>query len=209
MSAGTGVHWALGASARDDQTRDDPRVFAAPAASRSGGDRDLSTLVARHLGAAPEPVAVEPRDMALLTYTSGTTGPPKGAVNTHDNVLAAARSYAAWVGLGPGDVVLAVAPLFHITGAVINATMSLIDDTTLVLTHRFQPDVVVDAIAEHGVTFTIGSITAFHALAASPLASREASPRCGVSTRVARQSRPPPSSGSRRGSATTSIRCTG
>jgi long-chain acyl-CoA synthetase len=174
VAAGTGVRWVLGSSARDLQTREDPRVFAGGAPARPDAYRDLAALVARHLGSTPEPVPLDPGDLALLTYTSGTTGPPKGAVNTHGNVLAAARSYAAWVGLGPGDVVLAVAPLFHITGAVINATMALLDDTTLVLTHRFHPDVVVDAIAEHRVTFTIGSITAFHALAASPRASREA-----------------------------------
>ncbi len=178
VAAGTEVRWTLASSARAHQTRHDPRIFSGTAASTASagaaGDRHLGTLVDRNLGVAPEPVPLDPGDMALLTYTSGTTGPPKGAVNTHANVLAAARSYAEWVELGASDVVLAVAPMFHITGAVINATMALVGGATLVLTHRFHPDVVVDAIAEHGVTFTIGSITAFHALAASPRADREA-----------------------------------
>jgi long-chain acyl-CoA synthetase len=187
-AAGTAVRWALASSARAHQTRDDPRVLTAtepvadPVADpvTDPGAVDLDALVARHAGAVPEPVEVRPEDLALLTYTSGTTGPPKGAENTHANVLAAARGYADWVDLGPDDVVLAVAPLFHITGAVINATMALLEGATLVLAHRFHPEVVLDAIVEHGVTFTIGSITAFNALAASPRADRQAfaSVRC-------------------------------
>jgi long-chain acyl-CoA synthetase len=58
--------------------------------------------------------------------------------------------------------------MFHITGMVLNAGLSLLSDTTLVLTHRFHPSVVVEAIREHGVTFTIGSITAFNALLGLP-----------------------------------------
>lgn len=57
-------------------------------------------------------------DSALLTYTSGTTGPSKGAIGTHRNVLSVAEGYGQWMSLGEGDVMLAIAPLFHITGAV-------------------------------------------------------------------------------------------
>jgi long-chain acyl-CoA synthetase len=171
-TAGTSVRWLLSSSAKDHQTRDDPRVFPAARPAAPAPSSDLGELVRRFAGRTPQPVELAPHDLALLTYTSGTTGPPKGAVNTHGNVLAAARSYADWVRLQDDDVVLAIAPLFHITGAVINATMALLCPTTLVLAHRFQPEVVLDAVVEHGVTFTIGSITAFHALAASPRADR-------------------------------------
>ena len=163
---GSTVAWLLSSSALYLQTRDDQRAFTG--LSRTGTGEDLTALIAGFRGRTPEPVEPDPGDMALLTYTSGTTGPPKGAMNTHANVLAAAGSYASWVSLAPGDVVLAIAPMFHITGAVINATLSLLHDTTLVLVGRFRPDVVLDAFAEHGVTFTIGSITAFNALAALP-----------------------------------------
>ena len=56
--------------------------------------------------------------VAFLTYTSGTTGVPKGAMNTHGNVVFNAQAYRDWIELTPDDVVLGVAPLFHITGLV-------------------------------------------------------------------------------------------
>jgi long-chain acyl-CoA synthetase len=110
--------------------------------------------------------------VALLTYTSGTTGPPKGAMNTHGNLLAVCSSYAAWIDLKPGDAVFAMAPLFHITGAVINATIAMLHDAVLVMANRFHPAVAIEAFVEHGVTFTIGSITAFNAIYQLPNASR-------------------------------------
>ena len=111
--------------------------------------------------------------MALLTYTSGTTGPPKGAMNTHGNLLAVTGTYAAWIELRPGDAVYAMAPLFHITGAVINAAIAMLHDCTLVMTNRFHSEVAIEAFVEHGVTFTIGSITAFNAIHQLPHASKE------------------------------------
>src|SRR3546814_4219138 len=64
----------------------------------------------------PEKVDLSPEDLAYLPYTSGTTGPPKGSMNTHSNVVFAAQIYRDWLGLSPGGAMFAVAPLFHITG---------------------------------------------------------------------------------------------
>ncbi|QIZ38023.1 class I adenylate-forming enzyme family protein [Saccharopolyspora sp. ASAGF58] len=152
--AGTSVSWFITA-----QERQETADITADA---------LDAILDRRSGSRPAPVEVGPDDIALLTYTSGTTGPPKGAMNTHRNVLAAVDSYAALLSLDETDVVLAVAPIFHITGAVINATISLLTGCQLVLIDRFRPDVAVSAIAEHGVTFAIGSITAFNAIDALP-----------------------------------------
>ncbi|MDV8002621.1 class I adenylate-forming enzyme family protein [Rhodococcus sp. IEGM 1408] len=162
--AGTDTAWILSTSERDLQTRDDPRAFAGDEPNDVSEDGDLLALMREYDGRSPEPVTATPGDLALLTYTSGTTGPPKGAMNSHANVVAVARSFADFVGVVPGDVVLAIAPLFHITGAVINATLALLADTTLVFAGRFRPGVVLDAFREHGVTYTIGSITAYNAL---------------------------------------------
>lgn len=162
--AGTSVEWILSTSERDLQGRDDPRVFGDRAHAEPSADGDLVDLLQRYAGRTPAPAEVSSDDLALLTYTSGTTGPPKGAMNSHGNVVAVARSFADFVDIEPGDVVLAIAPLFHITGAVINATLGLICDTTLVFAGRFRPEVVLDAFLEHRVTYTIGSITAYNAL---------------------------------------------
>ncbi|QZE27161.1 class I adenylate-forming enzyme family protein [Brevibacterium casei] len=107
-------------------------------------------------------------DPGLLTYTSGTTGPAKGSVATHWNLLSVAQTCGQWFGLGEGDVMLAVAPLFHITGAVACATTSLIHPIVLDFVGRPDAEKIVTAIREDGVTVTIGSITVFNALLEHP-----------------------------------------
>ena len=162
--SGTSVEWILSTSERDLQTRNDPRVFASDETVAPSADGDLVALMREYEGRSPTAAEVTPDDLALLTYTSGTTGPPKGAMNSHANVLAVARSFADFVDVVRGDVVLAIAPLFHITGAVINAVLALVVDAELVFAGRFRPEVMLDAFREHRVTFTIGSITAYNAL---------------------------------------------
>lgn len=167
--AGTAATWVIGASDRAFQTRDDPRVI--PADEPAPPD-ELGELIKANEGQAPRPVEIGPDDTAFITYTSGTTGPPKGALNSHANFLHSAGNYAEWVDLQPGDVVFAIAPLFHITGITLNLGISLLTDTTLVLAGRFNAAVTLDAFAEHGVTFTIGSITAFNAFFTVPGAGK-------------------------------------
>lgn len=170
---GSTVQWMVSTTPLAFQTRNDPRVFGAEARRLTPAEYDLEELIDEFRGVRPAPLAPTRDEVALLTYTSGTTGPPKGAMNTHGNLLAVTTTYAAWIELRPGDAVFAMAPLFHITGAVINATIALLHDAVLVMTNRFNPEVAIDAFVEHGVTFTIGSITAFNAIDQLPQATRE------------------------------------
>ncbi|MFD7456404.1 MULTISPECIES: class I adenylate-forming enzyme family protein [unclassified Streptomyces] len=171
--AGSTVRWLISTSALDYQSRNDPRVFATTERLAPAPDGDLVALIGEFEGRSPSPVELTRDDVAFLTYTSGTTGPPKGAMNTHGNVLSVVATCSSWMGVSDGDVVLAMAPLFHITGAVVNATISLLTDTTLVLAGRFHPEVALEAFAEHGVTYTIGSITAYNAIYELPQAGPE------------------------------------
>ncbi|MGX1507902.1 UNVERIFIED_CONTAM: long-chain acyl-CoA synthetase [Streptomyces graminofaciens] len=171
--AGSTVRWLISTSALDYQSRNDPRVFATTERHAPAPDGDLVALMGEFEGRSPSPVELTRDDVAFLTYTSGTTGPPKGAMNTHGNVLSVVATCASGMGVSDGDVVFAVAPLFHITGAVVNATISLLTDTTLVLAGRFHPEVALEAFAEHGVTYTIGSITAYNAIYELPQAGPE------------------------------------
>jgi long-chain acyl-CoA synthetase len=77
-------------------------------------------------------------DPALLMYTSGTTGMPKGAVLTHRNVLAAARSVAAWHRLTPADRCLSSLPLYHINGQVIATVTPFVSGGSFITPHRFS-----------------------------------------------------------------------
>ncbi|EME55342.1 long-chain-fatty-acid--CoA ligase [Rhodococcus ruber BKS 20-38] len=162
------VRWIVSTSDLDFQSRDDARVFPTTDRAVAAPDGDLVELIEQYRGRRPSPVEITGDDVALLAYTSGTTGPPKGAMNSHANVLAVATTFGSFVGLTDGDVVFAVAPLFHITGAVINATLALVHRTTLVFANRFNAEVALEALVEHKVTFTIGSITVFNALYETP-----------------------------------------
>ncbi|WP_410872757.1 class I adenylate-forming enzyme family protein [Nocardia sp. A7] len=173
---GTTVGWVLGTAESDLQSRDDPRVFKPDASGDHRTDSahtDLLTLAHEYVGRKPASVQVRGEDLAFLAYTSGTTGPPKGAMNSHANVRAVTTGFAELAGIAPGDVVFALAPLFHITGAVVIGALALTERTSLVFTGRFDTDVVVDALREHGVTYTIGSITAFNAMMNSEYATAE------------------------------------
>ncbi|HEY2220489.1 AMP-binding protein [Actinomycetospora sp.] len=155
------------------QTRQDPRLFGGMARSRAAGTEDLTEVLAATRGREPAPVEFDGDDVAFLGYTSGTTGPPKGAMNTHRNVVFNAQTYRDWIQLTPQDSVLGVAPLFHITGVVGHLAIALLLPAPLVLAYRFDPAVMLDAIREHRPTFSIGSITVFIALMNAEGAQRE------------------------------------
>ena len=109
---------------------------------------------------------------AVLTYTSGTTGPPKGAINTHANVVFACRFCEYWAELDDADVILGIAPLFHITGLVDHMGPSITTGAALVLGYRFEVNLIADLIEHYRPTFTVGAITAFIALMTDPSAKK-------------------------------------
>jgi long-chain acyl-CoA synthetase len=112
--------------------------------------------------------AVGPDAVCALGYTSGTTGAPKGAMGTHGNFVYNAEVYRTWLRLGDTDVVLGVAPLFHITGMVAHLAVAAVSGIPLVLFHRFDPVQAFRAIARWRPTMTVGAITAFVALLNHP-----------------------------------------
>ncbi len=83
-----------------------------------------------------EPVQAD--DVALLMYTSGTTGTPKGALLTHRNLVAAGRAVAAWHGLTPEDRCLSSLPLYHINGQVIATVTPFVSGGSVIAPHRFS-----------------------------------------------------------------------
>ncbi|MGB6039985.1 MAG: AMP-binding protein [Gordonia sp. (in: high G+C Gram-positive bacteria)] len=164
----TSVHTVVTCSPLDMQDRNDARLFADYHAVRTDGTLDLGELIAAGGGnSLPDP-QLTPDDVAVLAYTSGTTGDPKGAMNTHGNFVFNAQVYREWTGLKPGEPVLGIAPLFHISGLVGHIMFAMLMKSPLVLAHRFEPSVMLDAVKEYRPVFTIGAITALNALAAAP-----------------------------------------
>ncbi|MBW8805374.1 MAG: AMP-binding protein, partial [Catenulisporales bacterium] len=96
-----------------------------------------------------EQVTVDPaRDLAVLQYTGGTTGRPKGAMLTHRNLVANAHQVRAWdPNARPGkESVLCVLPLFHVYGLMLCVVTGVLLAGTLVLLPTFDPELVLDAV---------------------------------------------------------------
>ena len=145
-----------------------PPLLEASRRDRCEGKLDLVALLEEHAGERPPDVGLSPDDLALLCYTSGTTGSPKGAMNTHANVVFNSEANRAWMQLGADDVIFGLAPLFHITGLIAQLTLALSGPIPLVLFYRFDPETAAQLIAHHRATFTLGAITAFIAMMNSP-----------------------------------------
>lgn len=111
------------------------------------------------VAAAPLPATVakpETDDLAIIQYTSGTTGTPKGASLTHRNLLSNAAQSRAWVPSirrGEGCVVYAVLPMFHAYGLTLCLTFAMSMGARLVLFPRFDPDMVLAVTKKHPATF--------------------------------------------------------
>ncbi|MEW2415647.1 AMP-binding protein [Streptomyces sp. NPDC046866] len=171
-AAGTAVRAALTAADADFQTRDDVRVLPPGREPRAPDAADLATVARRGLPAPPDP-ALTPADTALISYTSGTSGTPKGAMNPHGALTHNAQRQVAGHPLAEGAGYFALAPLFHITGMVCELAACFANAGTLVLAHRFDAGVVLDAFLEHRPAYTVGPATAFMALAAHPAATAD------------------------------------
>jgi long-chain acyl-CoA synthetase len=155
-------------SALDWQQSADPRVLPQLRIPTPPGTEDLKSLIAQYDGELLEKVLISPDDVAVITYTSGTTGAPKGAMNTHRNVATGGTAYRDWFGLDHEDVILGVAPLFHVTGLTGHIAAAIAARAALVLSYRFDIGVTLDMIRTHKPTFTVGAITVFIALANAP-----------------------------------------
>ncbi len=110
---------------------------------------------------------VEPEDPALIVFTSGTTGVPKGAVLSHRNLLASVESVrTAWRWV-PDDRLVHCLPVFHAHGLCVGAYGTLLAGASAVLLPGFDPGRMLDAAAEHTATLFFGVPTMYHRLAAS------------------------------------------
>jgi long-chain acyl-CoA synthetase len=113
----------------------------------------------------PKPTA---EDLAYLVYTSGTTGPPKGAMLTHGNIVYNTRTYEFAARMDRSDVVLGVAPLFHITGIVGHLAIAFRLGIPVVIFNRFDVADILRLIEKYQITFTVASITVYIAILNHP-----------------------------------------
>lgn len=156
----------------DLQTRGDKRVLGFDRTAPAGDADDLIAVAGRGLP-APAGRELGASDVALISYTSGTSGTPKGAMNLHGGITYNAERQRSGHPVAEGACYFALAPLFHITGMVCQLAACLANAGTLALAYRFEAGVVLDAFLEHRPAYTVGPSTAFMALAAHPSTTRE------------------------------------
>src|SRR6185437_11790645 len=124
--------------------------------ARAGGD-----------GATPSPDLPRPSaaDGALIVYTSGTTGRPKGAVHTHGSLLAGVVSLVGAWEWQPDDRLILALPLFHVHGLCAGLFGTLAAGATAIVFDRFDEAAVLGAAPESTLLF--GVPTMYHRLAGS------------------------------------------
>ncbi len=116
----------------------------------------------------PGPHIAQPDDLAILPYTSGTTGSPKGCMHTHRTLMPNIVGAGIWAPGGAESVSLAVVPMFHITGMMYGLHAPIMGGSTAVLMPRWERELAGRLISRHRVSHFTCIPTMFIDLFASP-----------------------------------------
>ena len=103
-------------------------------------------------GLMPGPTEAGPDDLALLPYTSGTTGMPKGCLHTHRTLMPNVVGGGLWSHVSAESVSLGVVPMFHITGMLYGVLAPIYNGSTVVLMPRWDRELAGRLISRHRVT---------------------------------------------------------
>lgn len=98
------------------------------------------------------PRRVEPRDHSVILYTSGTTGPSKGVVLSHNANFRLGRTMSQASGFGSGEVLFTAFPLFHVAARYVSVLAAMLVDGSVVVHDRFSASRFWDTCADEGVT---------------------------------------------------------
>ncbi len=148
-----------------------PEVISDPAA------------LADAVGGAPVPAGMgvaQPSDVALVLFTSGSTGVPKAVLHTHRALSWKASLMARVHGLGPGDGVLMPAPMAHIAGMLNGVLVPGAAGMRATLMRRFDPELALALVARERISFMAGPPTFFIAMATALAGSSGEARRDGL-----------------------------
>jgi long-chain acyl-CoA synthetase len=110
------------------------------------------------------PMTVDENETAVILYTSGTTGHPKGAMLTHKNLYSNARDVGDYLGFSENDRVVATLPVFHVFALTVVVNAPLLKGATIVLVPRFSPAEVFQTIKKQQATVFAGVPTMYNFL---------------------------------------------
>ncbi|MFX4261872.1 long-chain-fatty-acid--CoA ligase [Pelotomaculum propionicicum] len=104
----------------------------------------------------PSAVLIKESDPCVILYTSGTTGRPKGALLSHNNLVSNARAFSEATESGPDDNTLCVLPMFHSFGWTCTIATPLYNGASITIVETFLPKDVIATIRDHGITLVAG-----------------------------------------------------
>ena len=110
-------------------------------------------------GFKPGPLTVSEQDMAVLPYTSGTTGRPKGCVHSHGSVNANTVGASAWTSMTANTITLTSLPLFHVTGMQHSMNAPIFAGGTIVLLTRWNRELAAALVERYGCTHWVNIAT--------------------------------------------------
>lgn len=113
----------------------------------------------------PEPPDVEPDEVAVMLYTSGTTGQPKGVCLTHNNILSNCRSAIEYMQITPDERLLGMVPPFHVFGFTVLICLPVVLGTTTSYIPRFSPQAAYRAIRNENITILLAIPSMYNAIA--------------------------------------------
>lgn len=124
----------------------------------------LFTRVIAEATYVAEPVEVNKDDTAVILYTSGTTGHPKGAMLTHENLYSNARDVGEYLQIQENDRVIATLPMFHVFALTVVVNAPLMKGATLLIAPRFSPGEIFELAAKYEATVFAGVPTMYNFL---------------------------------------------
>lgn len=165
LTFGPFAQTALAAAANVPDVRD--VIVAAPQAMP--GSRSWAETIGTASTSAPN-VAVLPDQVAVFSYTSGTTGRPKGAMLSHRNLLANCEQGMSMPAMSvrPDDVVWIALPLFHIYAMNVGMNLTVMNAGTMVVIDRFEPASSLEAVQKYRCTVMYGAPPMFVAWSQMP-----------------------------------------
>ena len=144
-------------------------ISTLPKRREAQNEEDVDAIILR-TDRTSKLVDVQPRiDLALLQYTGGTTGVPKGAMLTHYNLVVNAVQFSTWLGMKAQDMHLAALPLFHIYGMTTSMNAPIFASGCIVLTpDPRDTNAILQIVEKFKVTIFCGVPTMYQALISQP-----------------------------------------
>ena len=139
----------------------EPKTYFIRPGTEFGSGRGDDTLLPCVLGEPEDSAQRTDVDVAVLQFTSGTTGDSKIAMMSHRNLVSNAEQNNMWFGWNEHDVILGALPLYHTWGMCCVMNSAILAGATIALVPQFNARLVLDTIERHGVTIAYGSGTMF------------------------------------------------